>query len=54
MCYNITSVVCVLFFWSCSMWDLSFPARDGTHTPALESDLLIAGPPGEVLELLQA
>ena len=53
ICYNITSVVCILFCWSRGMWDLSFPARDGTHTPAMESEVLTPGPPGEVLELLQ-
>ena len=38
ICYNITSVVCILLFWSCDTWGLSFPARDGTHTPALKSE----------------
>ena len=52
---TILLLLSALFCWSRrGMWDLSFPARNGTHTPALESEVLTPGPPGEVLELLQA
>ena len=33
------------FLWVRGMWDLSFPTRDQTHTPAREGRVLITGPP---------
>ena len=35
-----------LDFWPC-IWDLSPPARDQTHTPALEGEVLTTGQPGK-------
>ena len=32
--YNVSIA---FFFWLCSMWDLSSPAMDGTHTPCVEA-----------------
>ena len=39
----------VLFSWPRGMWDLSSLARDWTHSPALEGDVLTTGPPGKSL-----
>ena len=40
----------VLVFWLQGLWDLNFPTRDRSCTPALEGDVLTTGPapPGEV------
>ena len=44
------AIILLLFFmfwflWARSMWDLSFPTRDQTHSPALEAKVLITGLP---------
>ena len=36
ICYKVASVLCFgLFFWPWSIWDLSSPVRDQTHTSCI-------------------
>ena len=39
----------VLVVWPGVMWDLSFPTRDRTLSPALEGEVLTTAPPGKSL-----
>ena len=40
--------------WPRDMWDPSSLARDQTHTPALEGEVLTSGPAGSCLQHLQS
>ena len=40
ICYNVASVFMFWFFWWQGLWGPSFPTRNQTAPPALESELL--------------
>ena len=43
---TILLLLYVFVFWLRGTWDLSSLTRNRTHTPTLEGEVFIAGPPG--------